>query len=69
MHDDDAVIHDAIALELSTAAEETARLHRELDAIQSNLTRVVELFLQYTGRTDLPLDFLASLGNRRRTLH
>ena len=49
--------------------EETERLHRELEAIESDLTAVVELFLQYTGRGDLALDFLECLGNPRGTLH
>lgn len=71
MFDDDGAMREAIAEELAAAAEETARLHRELDAIQSDLARVIEMFMRYTGRADLALDFLHCLGNSRgsRTLH
>jgi hypothetical protein len=71
MFDDDGVTREAIAEELVAVAEETARLHRELDAIESDLTRVIELFMRYTGRADLALDFLHGLGNSRgsHTLH
>jgi len=71
MFDDDGAMREAIAEELVAAAEETARLHRELDAIQSDLARVIEMFMRYTGRADLALDFLNCLGNSRgsRTLH
>lgn len=71
MFDDDGATRDAIEAELAAAADETARLRRELDAIESDLTGVVEMLLQCTGRADLALDFLHCLGNSRgtRTLH
>ncbi len=68
MHDDDGARQATIEAELVAAAEETARLHRELDAIESDLARIIEMFLKATGRADLALDFLGSLG-QRRTLH
>ncbi len=68
MYDDDGATHATIEAELVAATEKTARLHRELDAIESDLARIVELFLRATGRADLALDFLGSLG-QRRTLH
>ncbi len=69
MYDDDGTARAAIEAELAAATEETARLHRELEAIESDLALIVELFLEATGRTDLALDFLGSLGHPRRTLH
>jgi len=44
-------------------------LHRKLDNLEADLTRVVETLLQATGRGDLALDFLRSLGKSRPTLH
>ncbi len=70
MHDDDAVTPAAaIEAELVATMQETARLHSELEAIECDLARIVDMFLQATGRTDLALDFLHSLGHRRHTIH
>jgi hypothetical protein len=69
MVDDDGATRAALEVELAAAVEETARLHRELDAIESDLAHIVELLLQATGRTDLAIDFLGSLGRHPRTLH
>ncbi|HXP75982.1 MAG TPA: hypothetical protein VN823_17700 [Stellaceae bacterium] len=69
MYDDDTAIRRAFETELQAVTEETARLRRDLDAIESDLTAVVEMVLQYTGRGDLALDFLECLGNPRGTLH
>jgi len=69
MHDDNGWMRAAIEAELVTATEETARLGRELDALESELARIVDLFLQATGRTDLAADFLGNLGHPRPTLH
>jgi hypothetical protein len=70
MHDDDAVTPaSAIEEELVAAMRETARLHSELEAVESDLARIVEMFLQATGSTDLTLDFLQSLGHPRHTIH
>ena len=69
MHDEDGEAHGAIEMELAAVRRETARLSRELDALESDLTRVVELLLQATGRGDLALDVLHCLGNPRGTLH
>jgi hypothetical protein len=71
MFDDDGATRDAIEVALVAAAEETARMHQELAVIESDLSRVIEMFLQYTGRADLALDFLHGLGHSRgtRTLH
>ena len=69
MSDDQGAFHAAIEAELVAATEETARLHRELEAVECDLARIVELFLQATGRADLALDFLGSLGQPRPTLH
>jgi hypothetical protein len=71
MFDEDRAMREVIAAELADAAEETAQLRRELDAIESDLARVIELFMRCTGRADLALDFLDCLGNSRgtRTLH
>ena len=68
MQDDDGTTREAIALELAAVMDETARLHRELQAVESDLARIVELFLETTGRTDLLLDFLQG-RERRPTLH
>jgi hypothetical protein len=69
MQDDDGATAAAFEEELVAAMQEAARLHRDLEAIESNLARIVDLFLQATGRTDLALDFLQSLGQQRHTLH
>ena len=69
MYDDDALPSATIEAELLAATEETARLSSKLAAIESDLARIVEMFLQATGRTDLALDFLGSLGQPRHTLH
>jgi len=63
----DGAMYEADKLRAIT--EETARRHRELDAIESDLTRVVEMFLEATGRSDLAIGFVQCLGNRRGTLH
>jgi DNA-binding response OmpR family regulator len=64
-----ANIPEIIGLELAAAAEKTARLQRELDAIHSTLARSVELLLATTGRKELAVDFLNSLGHPRPALH
>ena len=69
MQDDDRAIHETLEAELAATAERTARLQRELDAIDTALARIVELLLRTTGRKDLASDFLASLGQPRQTLH
>jgi hypothetical protein len=69
MYDDDAETRDAIEASLEVVGQETVRLRHDLDAIKSDLTRVMEIFLQATRRGDLALDFLQSLGNTRGTLH
>ncbi len=69
MHEDDGTTRDALVAELAAAIEETARLHRELDAIEADLARVVELYLRAAGRADPTLDLPSSFGSCRRTLH
>ncbi len=69
MTDDDAAMRAAIEEQLRAATEEAARLHREIDSIESDLAQVVEMFLLYTSRRDLAVDFLTSLGNPSSTLH
>lgn len=69
MFDDGSGRRDGVETELQAATEGTARTRRELGAIESDLTRVVEMFLQATGRSDLAAGFLCCLGNTRRTLH
>jgi hypothetical protein len=69
MHDHDISAREAIEAELQAVTEEAARLHRKLDAIESDLARVVAMLLQATGRSDLALDFLSRLGTPSRTLH
>jgi hypothetical protein len=68
MHDDDGTTRDATALKLAAVMDETARLHRELEAVEADLARIVELFLETTGRADLLLDLLQG-RERRSTLH
>ena len=69
MYKDDSGTRDAKEIELQAATQETARLGRERGPIESSLTRVVEMFLQATGRSDLAIGFLHCLGNTRDTLH
>lgn len=69
MHDDDGVTRSTLEAELVAVTEETLRLQHELEAIESDLARIVEMFLQATGRSDLALDFLGHLGHQRHTLH
>ncbi len=69
MHDDDRSTGQAIEARLQAATAETARVHRERDAIEADLMRVAELFLRHAGRRDLAVDFLNCLGNPRGTLH
>jgi hypothetical protein len=69
MYEDDSGRRDALEAELQAATRETARLSRELDAIESDLARVVDLLLQVTGRSDLAIGFLRCLGNPGGTLH
>ena len=52
---------------LRAITEEIAWRHRELDTIESDLTRVVDMLLEATGRSDLAIGFLHVLGNRRGT--
>ncbi len=69
MHDDDGVTRSTLEAELVAVTEETVRLQRDLEMIESDLARIIERFLQATGRTDLALDFLGHLGHQRHTLH
>jgi hypothetical protein len=55
--------------ELRAAIAQTVQLRRELDAIEVGLARVVEMFLQRAGNSDLATDFLRGLGPERGTLH
>ena len=69
MHTDDRATRSEIETELAATMEKAARLRRELEAIDTALARIVELFLRTTGREDLAVDFLSSLGQPRQTLH
>jgi hypothetical protein len=69
MHEDDSGRRGALEAELQAASRETARLSGELDAIESDLARVVDLLLQVNGRSDLAIGFLRCLGNPGGTLH
>jgi hypothetical protein len=69
MLDDDRAGCDVIKVKLQPVSEKTARLRRKLDRIEADLTRATEMLLQATGRRDLALDFLRSLGKPRPTLH
>ena len=69
MHDEDATTRDALAVELAAAFEETARLRRELDAVEADLARVVERFLEAADRSEPALDPSRGIGPQRRTLH
>ena len=62
MFDDDRAAREAIEIRAE-------RLRRKLDNLEADLTRVVETLLQATGRGDLALDFLRSLGKSRPTVH
>ena len=69
MHEDDSTTRGAITAELQAVTETAARLHRELDVLESDLTRAVETLMRATGRGDLAVSFLRSLGARHATLH
>ncbi len=69
MRHEDSATHAEIETELAATMEKAARLRRELEAIDTALARIVELFLRTTGREDLAVDFLNSLGQPRQTLH
>jgi hypothetical protein len=69
MLDDDRAGCDVIKLKLQPTSEETARVRRKLDRIEADLTLATEMLLRATGRGDLALDFLRSLGKPRPTVH
>jgi len=69
MLDDDRAGRDVIKVKLQPVSEETSRLRRKLDRIEADLTLAMELLLRVTGRGDLALDFLQSLGKPRPTVH
>jgi len=69
MLDDDRAGRDVIKVKLQPVSEETSRLRRKLDRIEADLTLAMDLLLRVTGRGDLALDFLQSLGKPRPTVH
>jgi len=60
---------DVIAGEPRSVSENGQRLRRKLDRIEADLRLAMETLLRVTGRRDLALDLLRSLGKPRPTLH
>jgi hypothetical protein len=69
MIDDDESPSPALALEIHDFAGETARMQRELGAIEAELSVIAGILLQHAPRSGLALDFLRCLGAPGPTLH